>query len=433
MKTISFRFKYEDKKLQEVLLEDSRICSSMKRFVFNRLLEKKTKVEINAELKEKFKCNSFLRNSEIIDGSVIFDTFKKRNCEKLHFGQFKKFQKGLITKEEYKDSRNTGIYAVGEANQKGNRLFKVDVQNTKIVYKRACKEHYDLIIDEKLNQKRKALLFKIQSMMEEKKTPITVRLKNDRIYLTYDEKIVEKEKQFKGLKSNRVLGVDLNPNYFGISIIEFDNNNEFKILYKEAIDVSELQSESKNKIHFEIYEINHHILNLCKNFKVSKLSVEDLKFKKNNKFWNKKLNRLCKNQFRYSMVKSHLQTLCSTYGVELIEVNAAYSSIIGNFVHGGDNTPDMVAASIEIARRAYKKFEKGWFQPKFVENERLKQVLGNQWKEELGQGYQSWKGLSGKIKESKLKYRFQLNPLNAVFRKRNRKSYVKFLTFFNKV
>ena len=76
---------------------------------------------------------------------------------------------------------------------------------------------------------------------------------------------------------------------------------------------------------------------------------------------------------------------------------------------------------------------KRWFQPGFVSKQRLMQVLGNQWKEELGQGYQSWKGLSGKIKESKLKYRFQLNPLNAVFRKRNRKSYVEFLTFFNKV
>ena len=417
MKTISFRFKYEDKKLQDALLEDSRICSSMKRFVFNRLLEKKTKVEINAELKEKFKCNSYLRNSEIIDGSMAFDGFKKRNCEKLHFGQFKRFQKGLITKEEYKDSRNTGIYSVGEANQKGNRLFKVDVQNVKIIYKRACKEHYDLIIDEKLNSKRKALLYKIQSLMEERKTPITFKVKNNYVYLTYDEKVVEKEKQFKDLKSNRVLGIDLNPNYFGISIIEFDKNNEFKILYKEAIDVSKLQSESRNKIDFELHQINHHILNLCKNFKVSKLSVEDLKFKKTNKFWSKSLNRLCKNQFRYSMVKSHLTTLCSTYGVELIEVNAAYSSVIGNFVHGGDNTPDMVAASIEIARRSYRKFEKGWFQPKFVENERLKHVLGNQWKEELGQGYQSWKGLSGEIKELKLKYRFQLNPSNAVFSK----------------
>ena len=371
MKTISFRFKYEDKKLQEVLLEDSRICSSMKRFVFNRLKEKKNKVEINAELKEKFKCNSYLRNSEIIDGSMAFDGFKKRNCDKLYFGQFKKFQKGLITKEEYRDSRNTGIYAVGEANQKGNRLFKVDVQNGKIVYKRACKEHYDLIIDEKLNQKRKALLSTIQSMMEEKKTPITFRVKNNYVYLTYDEKIVEKEKQFKNLFDNRVLGIDLNPNYFGISIIEFDDKNEFKILYKEAIDVSKLQSESRNKIDFELHQINHHILKLCKNFKVSKLSVEDLKFKKTNKFWSKSLNRLCKNQFRYSMVKSHLQTLCSTYGVELIEGNAAYSSIIGNFVHGSDNCPDMVAASIEIARRSYHKFRKGWYQPAFISEQRI--------------------------------------------------------------
>lgn len=77
----------------------------------------------------------------------------------------------------------------------------------------------------------------------------------------------------------------------------------------------------------------------------------------------------------------------------------------------------MVSASIEIARIAYRKFEKGWLQPKFVENGRLMQVLGNQWKEELGQGYQSWKGLSGEIKESKLKYRFPLLPNQAVFSK----------------
>ena len=350
----------------------------------------------------------------------------------MHFGKFKRFQRGLITKEEYKDSKNLGVFSEGECPYKGNRFFTIDLQNNKFIYKRACKEHYDLAIAEKLSDKRRLLLSRIHSLAIEKKIPVTYKLKNGKIYLTYDEKIVEKEKQFKDLKSNRVLGIDLNPNYFGISIIEFDKKNEFKILYKEAIDVSELQSESKNKIHFELYEINHHILNLCNRFHVSKLSIEDLKFPKN-KFWSKKLNRLCKNQFRYSMVKSHLQTLCSTYGVELIEVNSAYSSIIGNFVHGGDNTPDMVAASIEIARRSYRKFEKGWFQPKFVENERLKQVLGNQWKEELGQGYQSWKGLSGKIKESKLKYRFQLDPLNAVVRKRNRKRDVEFLTFFNKV
>lgn len=265
--------------------------------------------------------------------------------------------------------------------------------------------------------------------MEEKKTPITVRVKKDTIYLTYDEKVVEKEKQFKNLFDNRVLGIDLNPNYFGISIIEFNENDEYKVMHKEVIDLNELQQQSKNKIHFELYQINHHILRLCKYWHVGKIAVEDLKFKKNNKFWSKDLNRLCRNQFRYSFVKNHLMTLCSTYGVELIEVNAAYSSIIGNFVHGDATTPDMVAASIEIARRSYHKFRKGWYQPPFVKKERLKQVLGNQWKEELGLGYQSWKTLATEIKESKLKYRFPLIGSNAVLRIPHVKAYSKYFCF----
>lgn len=148
----------------------------------------------------------------------------------------------------------------------------------------------------------------------------------------------------------------MNPNYFGISILEFNQQDDFKVIFKECIDLTELQKKSKNKAHFELYEINHHLLRLCKKWKVGKIAVEDLKFKKNNKFWNKDLNRLCKNQFRFNTVKSHLQTLCNIYNVEFIEVNAAYSSIIGNFIHGSGHCPDPIAASIEIARRSYHKF-----------------------------------------------------------------------------
>ncbi len=142
-------------------------------------------------------------------------------------------------------------------------------------------------------------------MCNEKKLPLTVRVKNDIIYLTYDETIVEKEKQFKNLFQNRILGIDLNPNYFGISVIEFDKDDSYRILHKEVIDISELQEQSRNKIHFELYEIGHHILNLCKHWHCSKLAMEDLKFPKN-KFWSKKLNKLCKNNFRYSRIKNHL-------------------------------------------------------------------------------------------------------------------------------
>ena len=146
----------------------------------------------------------------------------------------------MISKEEFKDSRNIGILSEGEMNQKGNRLFKIEVENGKFIYKRACKEHYDLEIVEKLRDKRKQILSRLQSLMSEKKIPVTIRLKKDHIYLSYDEKIVENYRKFHNLFQNRVLGIDLNPNYFGISIIEFDYKDKYSVIHKEVIDVSEL-------------------------------------------------------------------------------------------------------------------------------------------------------------------------------------------------
>lgn len=61
-----------------------------------------------------------------------------------------------------------------------------------------------------------------------------------------------------------------------------------------------------------------------------------------------------------------------------VEVNPAYSSFVGNILYGNENTPDMIASSIEIARRGFKKFEKGWFYPEFnIEN------LNELWKQTL--------------------------------------------------
>ena len=334
----------------------------MYRFAFNRFKDGLKNLEIYTALNEKFDINSHLTNSIMRNAAILASLNKDK---KVHFGKFLKFQRGLVSKDELKDSRNIGILSEGEALKKGNRLFETDVENKKFIYKRSRKEHYDLVIVEKLNDKRKAILQKLQLLMLEKKIPVTFRLKNDKIYLSYDEKIVEKEKQFKGLFQNRILGIDLNPNYFGISILEFNQKDNFKILHKDVIDLTELQKRSKNKVRFELYEINHAILRLCKTWHVAKIAVEDLRFKKSDRFWSKDLNRLCRSQFRYSFIKTHLQTLCNVYGVELVEINAAYSSIIGNFIHGSDHCPDMVAASIEIARRAYKKFQKGWIYPSY--------------------------------------------------------------------
>ena len=113
-------------------------------------------------------------------------------------------------------------------------------------------------------------------------------------------------------------------------------------------------------------------------------------------------------------MQNHLHILCNVYGVEFVEVNAAYSSFVGNCVYGNETTPDLIAASIEIARRGYKKYLKDWFYPSIISMVRYREVLGNQWKKELKLNFRSWKKLGNQIKESKWMYRFLLAKCDAV-------------------
>jgi len=50
-------------------------------------------------------------------------------------------------------------------------------------------------------------------------------------------------------------------------------------------------------------------------------------------------------------------------------------------------------------------------------SQRVKEVLGNQWKKELKLAYNSWKTFFNQIKKLKLKYRFQLDGSRAVLSK----------------
>lgn len=99
--------------------------------------------------------NCHLRNSALRKANGLY---KLNKDKKVHFGKFLRYQRGLISKDELKDSRDIGVVSEGEFNQKGNRLFQIDVEDNKFIWKRSRKEHYDLVIDEKLNDKRKNIL-----------------------------------------------------------------------------------------------------------------------------------------------------------------------------------------------------------------------------------------------------------------------------------
>ena len=223
------------------------------------------------------------------------------------------------------------------------------------------------------------------------------------------------------------MGLDLNPNYIGLSVIEFDKEDDFKILHKQVFDLKGLTDKnvSKNKRQYEVIKICHTISNLINYWKCKKLSIEELNIKSSDKGQGKNFNRLCNNVWDRSLIANKLMMLSNIYGYELVEVNPVYSSFIGNLIYGNETTPDMVAASIEIARRGYKKYEKNWFYPVFNID-----CLDERWKQTLA-GVKNWKDAFLKIKNSKVKYRVLLNDIvqNAVFSKFNRKSKVIIYSF----
>lgn len=431
MKTIKLKIKNEIN-----LTKELKEFNSMVRYSFNRFQEGLKEKEVRSKVNFLFENNCWFKQCAIKIGQQLF---KKHKDKRIIFGGkflLKQYMKKLITKEEYSLKKLLPINIQGEACKKGNRLFNFDLVNSKLTLKLSKKNHQEIEFY-KPSKNQFIELSKIQELVENKQLTLTVSLNNDYIWLTFDESLLNIQEKFKDLKFNRVLGIDLNPNYIGLSVLEFSKNDEFKVIHKQVFDLSALNITSKksstdklskyltNKRKFELIQVCYEINKLMNYWKCSKLVLEDLNIKSSDKKQGKTFNRLCNNVWNRNLVVNKLKMLAVIYGYELVEVNPVYSSFIGNMLYGSKNTPDMIASSIEIARRGYKKYSKGWFYPIFnVDN------LNEQWKQTLS-GIEDWKSAFNQIKKSKLKYRFQLLELvqNAVFSKNYKQNKIKLYCF----
>ena len=404
--------------------------NSVVHFAYNRFhddnsaKEKDVRSQVNQLFKGKL--NSWLLQCAIKDGKAM----QERHCnKKVIFGGktlYKRYLRKLITKEEFNKQRQLPISSQGEMLQKGNRMFDFHFDSQLLIFKVSKDKHINIQLGN-IHKRLQKELNRLNELCYDKRATVSIRLNNDYIWITYDEKLLNNSIKFNCLKDNRVMGLDLNPNYIGLSVIEFDKENNFKVLYKQVFDLKVLtdKNTSKDKRHYELIKICHTINSLINYWKCKKLSIEDLNIKQSDKGQGKNFNRLCNNVWDRTLIVNKLTMLSNIYGYELVKVNPVYSSFIGNLVYGNEMTPDMIAASIEIARRGYKKYEKKWFYPVFNID-----CLDEQWKQTLT-GVKDWKNAFLKIKNSKVKYRVLLNDItqNAVFSKFNRKSKITIYSF----
>jgi IS605 OrfB family transposase len=325
---------------------------------------------------------------------------------------YKRYIQNKINKQQYKENKLIPITIHCEAKKFKNRLFDLDIiQNNCIIFKTGRYNQKPILIQlPKLRNNIKKQLYKLESLSDEKELSYSVKLTKTNITLIFDENKID-EYKIKNLKENRILGIDLNPLNIGFSILDFNKENNFEIIHKELIDFKSFNNYKNktgiinNKKKFETIEIVKYITEKAKHFKCSKIIVEDLNNFDTDLKIGKRINYICNNIWNKTLLINNLTKRCNIYGIELVKVNTAYSSFIGNIQYGNESTPDPVASSIEIARRGFKKYDKGWFYSieKNVNN------LKNLWKKDLDWSSLSWKELFNLSKESKLKYRFSLD------------------------
>lgn len=420
---------------------------------YNQIKNGISQANIKKDINQKFKgLNSFIIQNAIVQAQGIFNSYQSRKLDyekknpgkklkEVYFGgrkNLKDYLKGNKTKEEFKYDRLIPLCIAGETRHKGNRLFNLDFENNKVEFKPKCK--IKIPIEFKMSNKQKEELLKVQELCLRKEFSIAIGLNNEYITFCYNEEKLNGNNYFyQDLKENRVLGIDQNPNYIGLSIIEFTDEVNFKVIHKQVFDLSKLTRKSGkssndkiskylvNKRKFETINLSYEIDNLVKYWKCKKVVVEDLKFKSN--LIGRNLNRLCKNSWDRCLFENKLKMLSKLHGYEVVEINPCYTSQLGNIIYGDENTPDMVAASIEIARRGFKKYQKSWFYPSF--NKSLNRI-NEQWKQTLSDNFiKDWKGLFQLIKESKLKYRISLDncKISKVLSLNNKKSYISLMQY----
>ena len=446
MQVLKIKYQTDDQSLH-IIQDYMKQYSSAQHFVYNRIQDNKSQKDIKQQVKQ-------LNNVNLLDSwfvQCIFYDIPK--VDKVIFGGKKNYFQRLknnISKEQFKLKRLSPIYSIGEVvnkSVKGNRKFHIEQDLENILFKpnKLTKINLQLI---GLN-KRKQILSKLYQKQERKEIKIAYKLDLEYIYIIFEETdIYNYETKFI---KNRVLSLDLNPNYIGWSIVDWKSEAEFNVIKSGVYSIKKLNdkdfnlknkgynSDSKerkyisDKRNFETIQIVKNIVNKSIYYKCQIISIEDLNIKTSDKELGKRFNKLVNNSWCRNAFVNNLTKRCNIHNIKLLKVKPEYSSFIGNFLYRSLNLPDMVLASIELGRRGYefynqyisktKQIKKNIVRPNLSMFNKLYLKSLEEFK--LQPTYKDLIELYYFFKKSKLKYRLSIDNFNLQFsRFTSRKSYI---------
>jgi IS605 OrfB family transposase len=366
---VSLQFKLElEKEDKEKLIKLMRKQSSAIRTAYNMLkeLEKKKAKNLHAQIYHRLRQLFPDLPTKYID-SAIYKAKQYPTDKSVVFGGkrlFEKLCKNHLTgkareklKKQWKELRQGTLISIGSKLDKGNRLMRFEDLNGQLYLRITTgnREYiYAKVLREPSNSKDKWLTFMamlLESWQTQSYFPYTVELKlrDGEIYGSVSFEIPTPEVKYT--KENGVIAIDTNASPIHLAIAEVSKTGE--LLSYQTISLHHLLGLSQNSKDHQEWILAHQLLDLAIQ-KGKAIAVENLKkLKKGTRGDGKAKLRKKLDHWNAKKFLQKLKRVAMLKGVEIVEVNPAYTSVIGMLKYAPQLSIDKdIAGAYVIGRRA---------------------------------------------------------------------------------
>ncbi len=370
MIVLQCKLTFENEKDKQELLKLMRQYSSCYRYAYNRLLEGHKRKELKKHLQKVFKLNSRYCDDAIFKAQSLINSCKKRgqNPKKVIFGGRKLFerlkkkhlngeQKDQL-KQKWQERRKGCLYSRGDKSKKGNLNTRIELEKDRITIRINTGKRNWIKANVKriVNRQNDNWIEFIARLTEAERTgkyfpySVTIRVINGNIYaFTSFEEEIPKEPIIT--KKSGIIGIDINANPFHLAIatVKLDGNLESH----QKISLHNLIDKTKNQREYISWQIAHQIVETAiiqdKAIAIEKLEKMSKGYRGNG---SKKLRKRLQ-QWIYKGILGKIKAVAKREGVQVIEVNPAYTSIIGMLKYAPQHNIDKdTAGAYVIGRRA---------------------------------------------------------------------------------
>jgi IS605 OrfB family transposase len=260
-------------------------------------------------------------------------------------------------KKQWKEQRQGTLISIGSKSDKGNRLTRFEDLNGQLYLRITIGNRefiYAKVLREPSKSKDKWITFMamlLESWRTQSYFPYTVELKlrNGEVYGSVSFELPTPE--VKHTKENGAIAIDTNASPIHLAIAEVSKTGE--LLSYQTIKLHHLLGLSRNSKDHQEWILAHKIVDLAIQ-KGKAIAVEDLKkLKKGMRGDGKAELRKRLHQWNAKKFLQKLKRVAMLKGVEVIEVNPAYTSVIGMLKYAPQLSIDKyIAGAYVIGRRA---------------------------------------------------------------------------------